>query len=111
MNTTYSITFYSTKIEAELQNLPDGLLAKFIRYMERMEHFGPDLGMPHTKALGSGLFELRLQATEGIARIFYCTMSGRKVVVLHHHIKKTQQIPRKELDIARTRQQELKHGK
>ena len=111
MNLTYTITFYSTKIEAELQNLPDGLLAKFIRYMERMEHYGPDLGMPHTKALSGGLFELRLQASEGIARVFYCTMSGRNVVVLHHHIKKTQQIPRRELDIARTRQQELKNGK
>lgn len=111
MNPTYSITFYSNKIEAELETMPAGLLAKFIRYMERMEIYGPDLGMPHTKALGSSLFELRLQASEGIARVFYCTLSGRNIVVLHHHIKKTQKIPRKELDIARTRQQELKHGK
>jgi phage-related protein len=36
-----------------------------------MEVFGPDLGMPHTRAMGEGLFELRLKAEEGIARVFY----------------------------------------
>ena len=44
-----------------------------VRYAERMEIYGPDIGMPHTKAMGDGLFELRLKAGEGIARVFYCT--------------------------------------
>ena len=58
----WHIRFYSTSLENELQNLPAGLLAKLLRYAERMELYGPDLGMPHTRAMGDGLFELRLKA-------------------------------------------------
>ena len=49
--------------------------------------------MPHTRAMGQGLFELRLKAAEGIARIFYCTVSGRTIVMLHQFTKKTDKTP------------------
>jgi phage-related protein len=75
-----------------------------------MEVYGPDLGMPHTRAMGEGLFELRLKAAEGIARVFYCTMVGRKIVILHHFIKKTDKTPSKELEIARRRMKEIKNA-
>jgi len=65
-----------------------------------MEAFGPDLGMPHTRAMGGGLFELRLKAAEGIARIFYCTVVGQRIVFLHQFIKKTDKTPKTDLDIA-----------
>ena len=75
-----------------------------------MEMYGPDLGMPHTRAMGDGLFELRLKAGEGIARIFYCTRVGRRIVMLHQFIKKTEKTPAKELLVARTRMKELVNG-
>ena len=75
-----------------------------------MEMYGPDLGMPHTRAMGDGLFELRLKAGEGIARIFYCTRVGRRIVMLHQFIKKTEKTPAKELFVARTRMKELVNG-
>jgi len=53
---SWSVTFYSERVEAELLALPAGFLARFIRYAEKMEHYGPDLGMPHTKAMGDGWF-------------------------------------------------------
>ncbi len=71
-----------------------------------MEAFGPDLGMPHTRAMGGGLFELRLKAAEGIARVFYCTVIDRGIVFLHQFVKKTDRTPRKELQIAKQRMQE-----
>jgi phage-related protein len=73
-----------------------------------MEIYGPDLGMPHTRAMGQGLFELRLKAAEGIARILYCTMVGRKIMILHQFIKKTNKTPPKELAIARRRMKEVR---
>jgi len=75
-----------------------------------MEHYGPDLGMPHTKAMGDGLFELRLKAAEGIARVFYCTMVGKRIVMLHHFIKKTDKTPAKELNAARMRKKEIENA-
>jgi len=85
-----------------------GFVARFIRYAERMEIHGPDLGMPHTRAMGDGLFELRLKGPEGIARVFYCTLSRRRIMMLRHFVKKTQKTPAKEIDIARKRMGEVK---
>jgi phage-related protein len=70
--------------------------------------FGPDLGMPHTRAMGDRLFEVRAKAIEGIGRAFYCTLVGRRIVVLHGFVKKTDRTPFKELKIARERLKELK---
>jgi len=106
----WTVTFYSDRVEAEILALPAGFLARFIRYAEKMEHYGPDLGMPHTKAMGDGLFELRLKAAEGIARVFYCTMVGRRIVMLHHFIKKTDKTPAKELNVARMRKKEIENA-
>jgi phage-related protein len=70
---------------------------------------GPNLGDPHTKALGDGLFELRLKATEGIARVFYCTLAGRRIVMLHGFIKRSRKTPLRELNTAKSRMKEVKH--
>jgi phage-related protein len=75
-----------------------------------MEVYGPDLGMPHTKAMGSGLFELRIKAAEGIARVFYCTVVGKRIVFLHQFVKKTDKTPAKELQIAHRRMKEVING-
>lgn len=106
----WQITFYSNALQNEILRLPSGFVARFVRYAERMEIYGPDLGMPHTRAMGNGLFELRLKAAEGIARVFYCTLVGRRIVMLHQFIKKSDKTPGKELDIARKRMKEIKNA-
>lgn len=103
----WKVTFYSATLEEEIRQLPAGFVARFLRYAERMEVYGPDLGMPHTRAIGDGLFELRLRAAEGIARVFYCALAGRRIVMLHQFMKKTEKTPRKELEIARRRMKEV----
>jgi phage-related protein len=72
-----------------------------------MEIYGPDLGMPHTRAMGRGLFELRLKAAEGIARVFYCTVVGKQIVMLHQFTKKSEKTPLRELEVARRRMEEV----
>jgi phage-related protein len=105
---SWRISFYSIRLEQEILRLSRALVARFIRYAERMERFGPDLGMPHTRALGEGLFELRLKAPGGIARVFYCTLGGRRIMMLHQYVKKSEKTPPKELGIARRRMREVK---
>ena len=107
---TWTVTFYNQRLESEILALSAGFLARFLRYAERMEAFGPDLGMPHTRAMGGGLFELRIKAAEGLARVFYCTVVDSRIVFLHQFVKKTKKTPGKELDIARQRMKEVKHG-
>ena len=105
---SWRVSFYSTELQKEILGLSAGFAARFLRYAERMEVYGPDLGMPHTRAIGDGLFELRLKAAEGIARVLYCTLAGRRVVMLHQFIKKSEKTPRKELKIGRNRMKEVK---
>lgn len=104
----WRVTFYSSAFQSEMLRLPAGFVARFLRYAERMEIYGPNLGMPHTRAMGEGLFELRLKAAEGIARVFYCTVVGQRIVMLHQFEKKSEKTPRKELEIARRRMKETK---
>ena len=106
----WQVTFYSVALEEEVLQLPAGFVARFLRYAERMEIYGPDLGMPHTRAIGEGLFELRLKAAEGIARVLYCTLVGRRIVVLHQFVKKSEKTPRRELEVAKRRMKEIKNG-
>jgi phage-related protein len=73
-----------------------------------MLNFGPDLGMPHSRAMGKGLFELRLKSKEGIGRVFYGLLPGRRIMMLHAFVKKSQKTPAKELDIARARWKEVR---
>ena len=106
----WTVVLFSDRVETEISALPAAFLARFIRYAERTETYGPDLGMPSTRAIGDGLFELRLKAGEGIPRIFYCTRVGRRIAMLHHFIKKTEKTPANELSLARTRMKELVNG-
>lgn len=99
----YSVEFFDDAVEQGIMGLPDGLVARFVHLAERMELYGANLGMPHTRAMGEGLFEMRLKSSEGIARVFYCTLIGRSVVMLHQFVKKTEKTPRQDLAIARKR--------
>lgn len=106
----YSIAYYSESVQEEIYALPDTLAARYVVLTRRMVMLGPNLGEPHTKAFGGGLFELRLKGVEGIARVFFCTMIGRRIVMLHSFIKKSNKTPPGELEIAESRLKELKHA-
>lgn len=104
----FTISFYDEKCQADLFSLPKTLLARFISLSDRMLMKGPNLGEPHTKALGDGLFEMRLKGMEGIARVIYCTLIGQPIVVLHSFVKKTDKIPAAEMAMAQKRLAEIK---
>lgn len=106
----FVISYYSGAVQEAILGLPDGLAARYVVLTRRMVAVGPNLGEPHTKAFGDGLFELRLKAAEGIARVFYCVLVGRRIVMLHGFIKKSERTPRRELHIARQRIEEVKRA-
>lgn len=106
----YTITYYSESVQEQILDLPDTLAARYVVLIRRMVAIGPNLGEPHTKAFGDGLFELRLKGAEGIARIFFCTLIGKRIVMLHSFIKKSDRTPKRELDVAHNRLKEIKHA-
>ena len=107
---TWTITFYSAKVEQETLALPAGILASFLRIMELIEEFGPDLGRPHTAPLGQGLFEVRAKGREGIGRSIFCTAKGKEIVILNTVVKKGSKIPTRHMETARKRMKEVQDG-
>jgi phage-related protein len=75
-----------------------------------MQVHGPNLGLPFTRAMGDGLFEIRARGVEGIGRALFCTVVGQRVFILHGFIKKTPKTPPADLRIALKRLKELRHG-
>jgi phage-related protein len=106
----YTIEYFHSCVKAEIEAWPDGILADFTRMMELLMEFGPNLRMPHSRAMGGGLFELRPRSREGIGRVFYCFVIGQRVVILHSFVKKTQETPEQILKIARKRLKEVQNG-
>jgi phage-related protein len=101
------IDYYSEEVRLKIEAMPVGIRASYARLTNLLEEFGLDLRMPHSRAMGGGLFELRPKGREGIARVFYCMKVGRKIVMLHSFIKKTNETPKRELDLAHRRQKEI----
>lgn len=106
----YTITYYNEAVQNDILALPDRLAARYIVLTRRMIVLGPNLGTPHTKALSHGLFELRLKGAEGIARVFFGTLVGQRIVMLHRFVKKSEKTPRREREIAEGRMKEVKRA-
>lgn len=108
---TWEIIFYQTPsgrrvVEDFIDNLDTTARSKTIRQIELLATYGVELGMPHAKMLGNGLFELRVRGKREV-RVFYVHIATRRIILLHGFVKKTQATPRKELEIARKRRQDV----
>lgn len=97
----WRIEYPYADVEQFILKLPPGLAARYFRLTDLMLEFGADLGMPHTRPMSNGLFELRVKASEGIVRMCYCTLPGKRIVVLHGFRKKSRKTPVKDLRTAR----------
>lgn len=95
-------------VTAELNSLPDDMLARLRRIGELIQIHGIErVGEPHVKHLEGRLWEMRLIGRDGIARAIYVTASGRRVVIVRVFVKKTQKTPRREIELARERAKEV----
>jgi len=106
----FSIFYYNQSVKDDIEEFPVGIRKRYFNLTDRMIEYGPNLGEPHTKALGDGLFEIRAKGQEGIGRAFYCTVIGKRIVVLHAIIKKSQKTPKNDLDLAKRRMKEVQNA-
>ena len=106
----FEIEYFHERVLAEIESWPVDVLADYARLAELLSEYGPSLRLPHSRAFGDGLFELRPRGRAGTGRAFYCFMVGRRVVVLHAFIKKSQQTPDRAMKLARKRLKELQNG-
>jgi phage-related protein len=95
-------------VERELLALPADMQARFLRIADLLSEFGPQqVGMPYVRPLGGKLWEIRLSGRSGIGRILFAAATGRRLVLLHAFIKKTQRTPQRALALAQRRLREV----
>jgi phage-related protein len=106
---SWSVGFVNDAAEAEVSALPKDMRSRFAQIALLIKDRGL-LAMrePHVKHLSGKLWEMRLKGRDGIARSIYVTASGQRVLVLRTFVKKTQETPRREMEIALTRMKEVR---
>jgi len=105
---TWTVETLSRVVDAEIASLPKDIRAAFLRLSERIEAVGLErIGHPHVKHLRGKLWEMRLSGRDGIGRAIYITAVGRRVVIVHAFVKKTQKTPKSALALAEQRAKEI----
>ncbi len=109
MTANWCVETLDARVDHELNGMPADVRSRFVRISLLIEEFGPvAVGMPHVRSLGRGLWEIRASGRDAIGRGIYVVASGRRVVVVHAFIKKTQQTPERALQIAMQRAKEAR---
>lgn len=105
---SWTVEFYETETGVKcVQDFLDAidnvkLKAKVLNDIKLLRQFGTELRKPHADHLEDGIWELRTKQSSNIARTLYFTVSGKKIILLHGFIKKTQKTPPAELERAKT---------
>jgi phage-related protein len=68
--------------------------------MDYLAEFGNKLGMPHSRILENGIYELRIKVVRKQFRFFYFFFGQSIVVLTHGFLKKSQTTPRHEIEMA-----------
>lgn len=92
------IHFYHHDIADFIRSLQVPTIAKVSRALDLLERFGSNLGMPHSKSLTAGLFELRIRGTQEV-RLLYA-FHRNTVVVLCGFLKKSNVLPKRFIQLA-----------
>jgi phage-related protein len=104
----WSVGFLDEETKAALDALPVDFRASFQRIVELIQAHGLDrIREPYLKHLEGPLWEMRLKGKNGIARAIYVTAIGKRIVVVHVFVKKTQKTPRQEINQALKKAKEV----
>ncbi len=103
----WTVETLDSRVDRELADLASDLRARFARIAELLMAQGPErVREPYVKPMGGKLWEMRMKGRDGIARAIYIAAIGRRLVLLHVFVKKTEKTPRAALDTATRRAKE-----
>lgn len=94
-----------------IDSLDNKMKAKVFGHLELLEEFGSRLGMPYSRHLDDGIFELRVSQSGNIVRILYFFFVGQRIILTHGFVKKTPKTPVGELERAKRMRNEWRAGR
>jgi phage-related protein len=84
-----------------IKTLDDKMYAKMLRTINILEDGGTMVREPYSKHLDDGIFEVRAKIGSDISRVLYFFFAGKKIILTHGFIKKTQKTPSAEIKLAK----------
>jgi phage-related protein len=87
-------------VEEFLTALAERDRAKVMAALDYLAEQGPELRRPHAAHVRGKLWELRISRARNEYRLLYFFMEEQIVVVTHGFVKKTQDLPTREIDTA-----------
>ena len=96
-------------VEEFIDSLDMKMRAKVFGRLELLEEYGSQLGMPFSKHLDDGIFELRTAQGKNITRILYFFVVGQRIILTHGFVKKTQKTPAREIERAKKIRKDWRH--
>jgi phage-related protein len=113
MRPTLDVRFFANDLGTEpvrdwIKSLPP-IDRKTIGEDIKTVQLGWPLGMPLVRSLGLGIWEIRIRLDNRIARVLFI-LDGATMVLLHGFIKKQQETPKPDLDLAKERHKVLKRS-
>jgi len=107
----YNIVFYtSERGDSPVDDFLDGLdkksRAKVAAYLSLLEEQGPNLKRPYADKVEGKIRELRIHYGSNQYRIFYFFQLRDRIVLLHALSKKTQQLSKKDIELAERRMED-----
>jgi phage-related protein len=106
---SWRVDVLNETVAKELDALPEDMQARYVRISRLIAENGLEsLGEPYVKHLKDKLWEMRLKGRDGISRALYVTAVGRRVIVVRVFVKKTQQTPGSEIELALRRAKEIR---
>jgi len=96
----YELSNGTKPVKQFIDSLDIKMRAKALGGIDILAAFGNTLREPYSKAMGKGLFELRIKFASDITRIFYFFYVNNKIVLTNGFVKKTRKTPPNEIELA-----------
>lgn len=102
----FEIIFFATDsgnqpVKEFLDELDVKIRNKILDNIKHLQNHGIFLREPYSKPLGDGISELRTRWGKDITRVLYFFFAGKRIVLTHGFIKKTQKTPVREIERAK----------
>lgn len=109
--TQFTVEFFedakgNRPVEEFLLELDNKMRAKLLGILQILQEKGNQLREPYSKHLEDGIFEVRGKVGTDITRVLYFFYCNGKIILTNGFIKKTQQTPIREIELAKRRRKD-----
>lgn len=110
----WTVEYYRDKEGSEpaaefIEALSNEAKVRVFRIIKLLKEYGVLIKEPYTRQVRGKIRELRIKDNQGAIRILYLTYTGKRFILLHGFVKKTDKTPVNEIEIAEKRLNDFIH--